>query len=113
VVITQALAIAFATNSIGNHALAHMMSLGFFFLLCPGEYTISPSNSTPFLCGQDVSLKVAGRLLDPHTATKDQLLNADFVTLKFDTLPSPASRIIRTTCFTIHGLEVSGIVLYF
>ena len=86
-VLTQALAVAYATTDVGNHAIGDMISLGFFFLLRPGEYTISPADSTPFRF-RDVSLKIAGRPLHLPTAPPADILNADFVTLEFDTQKS-------------------------
>jgi hypothetical protein len=86
-VITQTLALAYATSSPGSHAIGDMTSLGFFFLLRPGEYTISPAESTPFRI-QDVSLRLAGQRLNLSTAPDTDILNADFVTLEFDTQKS-------------------------
>jgi hypothetical protein len=86
-VITQTLMVAYATPYPGNHAIGDMISLAFFFLLRPGEYTISPAESTPFrFC--DVSLKLAGQPLNLSTAPATDITNADFVTLEFDTQKS-------------------------
>jgi hypothetical protein len=79
--------VAYATPYPSNQAIGDMISLAFFFLLRPGEYTISPAESTPFrIC--DVSLQLAGQPLNLLTASDADILNADFVTLEFDTQKS-------------------------
>ena len=66
----------------GNNAIADMITLAFFFLLRPGEYTASTSESSPFrLC--DVRLKSGGATLDSQTCPASQLLSATFATLEF------------------------------
>lgn len=64
--------------------IADMIILAFFFLLRPGEYTISPSDSTPFTL-QDVQLFVGGQRLNILTATTAQILSSTFATLTFTT----------------------------
>ena len=86
-VLSQTLMVAYATPYPSNQAIGDMISLAFFFLLRPGEYTISPAESTPFrIC--DVSLQLAGQPLNLLTASDADILNADFVTLEFDTQKS-------------------------
>ena len=54
-VLRRIMAVAHAAPTPGNLAIADMCSIAFFYLLRPGEYTVSPSESTPFrLC--DVQL---------------------------------------------------------
>lgn len=65
-------------------ALADMIILGFFFLLRPGEYCISPSDSTPFHL-MDVQLFVGEQRLNLATATPAQINSATFGTLTFTT----------------------------
>lgn len=68
----------------GNLAVADMIALAFFFLLRPGEYTATPSESTPFQVG-DVQLFVGLHRLNLQTATNAELLSATFSSLTFTT----------------------------
>jgi hypothetical protein len=59
-----------------------MIVLAFFFLLRPGEYTATKSDTSPFrLC--DVRLKVGDRYLNRTTATDAELNTATFASLTF------------------------------
>ena len=60
-----------------------MICIGFFFLLRPGEYAISPSESTPFEL-KDVQLFFGQSKLDLATASDAALLSATFGSLTFD-----------------------------
>ena len=62
--------------------LADMIGLAFFFLLRPGEYTDSPSDSTPFQY-RDVQLFVGQRRLNLATDPNHLLLSATFGSLTF------------------------------
>ena len=76
--------IAILGVSIGNQAVADMICLAFFFLLRPGEYTATNSESTPFrVC--DVQLFVGLRRLDINSASDDELRSATFGSLTFTT----------------------------
>jgi hypothetical protein len=46
-----------------TQAIADMVTITFFFLLIPGEYTVTPSDDTPFKL-QDVHLYIGIRSLD-------------------------------------------------
>lgn len=61
-----------------------MICLAFFFLLRPGEYTATTSESTPFRLG-DVGLSSGGTYVNVFTAPDEDLDAADFVTLTFTT----------------------------
>jgi nitroreductase len=75
---------AHAAPTPGNLAIADMCCLAFFFLLRPGEYTIYPSDSTPFrLC--DIQLRIGNRRLDSLLATEAELRSANFASLTFTT----------------------------
>jgi hypothetical protein len=61
---------AYATDDPGNHAIANMIIIAFFFLLCPGEYTGTALDTCPFrladvqlwtgsLCASAVSMPLA------------------------------------------------------
>ena len=52
--------------------VSDMIILAFFFLLRPGEYTDSPSDTTPFRL-QDIQLFVGDRCLDLNTASEAQI----------------------------------------
>ena len=64
-------------------AIADMIIVAFFFLLRPGEYTASPSDTQPFDF-QSVQLFVGHRSLNLLFATDAELLEARFATLTFD-----------------------------
>jgi hypothetical protein len=67
-----------------DQAIADMICLAFFFLLRPGEYTGTTSDTQPFHL-QDVEFYLGDLRLNKHTSTADQLLAATFVTLEFTT----------------------------
>ena len=77
------MAVAEALDSSFLSCLADMVCLGFFFMLRPGEYTATPSDSTPFWI-QDVKFHLGRRKLPP-TAPLQHLLNSTFATLEFTT----------------------------
>ena len=73
---------AIASTAVSSLAIADMIVLAFFFLLRPGEYTATKSDTTPFrLC--DVRLSVGSQYLDIFTATPEQLNTATFASLTF------------------------------
>ena len=59
-----------------------MIALAFFFLLRPGEYTATASDTTPFRL-LDVTLFIGGRRLNTLTASIADLQAATFATLTF------------------------------
>jgi hypothetical protein len=61
---------------------ADMIGLAFFFLLRPGEYANSPSDSTPFEA-RDVQLFHGQQRLNLSNASDAQLLTATFCSLTF------------------------------
>ena len=65
-------------------AMADMTCLAFFFLLRPGEYTGTVTDTQPFLL-RDVRLFLGNLPLSCATATPAQLLSASFITLEFTT----------------------------
>lgn len=65
-------------------AVADMIIIAFFYLLRPGEYTDSPSESTPFTFA-DIQLFVGPLRLDLKTSTEAQLLAASAASLTFTT----------------------------
>lgn len=83
-VIRHIAAIARESNLPFQLALADMIILAFFFLLRPGEYCISPSDSTPFNL-MDVQLFIGEQRLNLSTATTQQIQSATFATLTFTT----------------------------
>ena len=64
-------------------ATADMIILAFFFLLRPGEYTGTTSETQPFQFNS-VQLFMGGARLDLNTATDDQLHAATVCSLTFD-----------------------------
>ena len=65
-------------------AVADMTILAFFFLLRPGEYVDTNSESTPFKI-EDVNFYIGDTWINPATASEQQLLAATRVTLTFAT----------------------------
>ena len=82
-VIRRILMIAIASNTALNLGIADMIVIAFFFLLRPGEYAISQSESTPFEW-KDVQLFRGQRRLDLTSATEAEILSATFASLTFD-----------------------------
>ena len=68
----------------GSIAITDMIALAFFFLLRPGEYTSTPSETTPFHLA-DVWLSTGGVYLDIFKASDAALDSATFVSLTFTT----------------------------
>ena len=81
-VIRRILAIAQQSHCPCTTALADMIGLAFFFLLRPGEYTDSQSDTPPFQL-QDVQLFIGQHRLNLLTASNAQLFTATFSTLTF------------------------------
>ena len=65
-------------------AVADMIIIAFFFLLHPGEYTGTKSDSSPFRLS-DVTFSVGRTVFDTSTATNNDLAAATFVILTFST----------------------------
>ena len=61
-----------------------MIIIAFFFLLHPGEYTGTKSDSSPFRLS-DVTFSVGRTVFDTSTATNNDLAAAIFVILTFTT----------------------------
>ena len=61
-----------------------MIIIAFFFLLRPGEYTGTKSDSSPFRLS-DVTFNVGRTVFDTETATDNDLADATFVILTFTT----------------------------
>jgi hypothetical protein len=74
--------VASTMNDAHFQCLADMIGLAFFFLLRPGEYTNSPSDSTPFEF-RDVQMFRGQQRLNLATASDAQLLTATFASLTF------------------------------
>ena len=91
---------ALRTNSAVDLAIADMICLGFFFLLRPGEYTGTTSETQPFHL-QNVTLFVGPTRLDTLTTDIGRFAAATFVTLEFTTQKNA----VRGECI---GLGRSG-----
>jgi hypothetical protein len=70
--------------TIGTQAIADMITLAFFFLLRPGEYTGTPSDTTPFTL-QDVQLWIGQQRFLATTIPIADLSRVTFVSLTFTT----------------------------
>jgi hypothetical protein len=82
-VLTHMLSVAARSTSPGNKAVADMITIAFFYLLRPGEYTATPSETTPFQI-RNVNLRVGGYYIDIATASAATLRSATFASLTFD-----------------------------
>ena len=76
--------IAAASNDPELQAIADMIIITFFFLLRPGEYTGTKSDSLPFRLS-DVTFSVGRTVFDTESATDNDLAAATFVILTFTT----------------------------
>ena len=83
-ILMHTMATAAATANLYLQAVAQMIAIAFFFLLRPGEYTGTKSESTPFTLA-DVQLFQGPVRLDLHTASDTSLLAATFGSLTFTT----------------------------
>jgi hypothetical protein len=81
-VLHRVLHLAIASQAAMTMAVADMIAIAFFFLLRPGEYTATSSETTPFRF-QDVQLFLGDRPLNLTTAPEGELLAATFATLTF------------------------------
>jgi len=75
---------AILSNDTSSLAVADMITIAFYFLLRPGEYTGNPSDTTPFRL-RDVALFVGAVRLDLRTASNQDIATATFATLEFTT----------------------------
>jgi hypothetical protein len=71
-----------STSSSNWKAVVDMITVTFYFLFRPGEYTGTTSYDTPF-CLQEVELHVGGRPLNTMTASSKDLDAATTVSLTF------------------------------
>ncbi len=84
-VVHRIFAVAFANDAdVISQCLADMIGLAFFFLLRPGEYTDSASDTTPFTLA-DVQLFCGQQRLDLATASPANIMSATFASLTFTT----------------------------
>ena len=81
-VLFHIMAIDAASNDEFLMATADMITIAFFFLLRPGEYTATRSDTTPFQL-QDVQLFTGPQRLNLTTATVPQLQASTFASLTF------------------------------
>ena len=75
---------AAASNDPELQAVTDMIIIAFFFLLWPGEYTGTKSDSAPFRLS-DVTFSVGRTVFDTVTATDNELATAIFLILVFTT----------------------------
>ena len=82
-VIRRIMVVAHAGTDVLQQAISDMICIAFFFLLRPGEYSISPAESTPFEL-KDVQLFAGTTKLNLLTATEAAIMSATFASLTFD-----------------------------
>jgi hypothetical protein len=99
-VLRRIMAVASAGTDPGQQAIADMIALAYFYLLRPGEYTGTQSESTPFRV-QDISLFYGNRRLNLATCTDAEISSATFGVLEFTTQKNG----VRGECI---GLGLSG-----
>jgi hypothetical protein len=83
-ILRHVMAQAALANDPVAQALADMLCIAFFFLLRPGEYTGTVSDTQPFQL-RDVRFFLGDLSLNCATTPAPQLLSASFVTLEFTT----------------------------
>ena len=72
------------TGDLQQQAIADMITIAFFYLLRPGEYTGTTSDDTPFRI-QDVTLHLGDKKLDLETATLAEIEAATAASYTFTT----------------------------
>jgi len=84
-IIQAVVTFCYTSTSPDAHAVAHMLLLGFFFLLRPGEYAYTTNpDAAPFrIC--DIHLIAHNRRLNIQTCSDQDLHAAAFVALEFTT----------------------------
>ena len=83
-VLRQMACAAAASNDQDLHSVPEMIIISFFFLLRPGEYTCTKSDSAKFRLS-DVTFNVGRTVFDTATAIDNELAAATFVMLIFTT----------------------------
>lgn len=83
-VIHHLLTVAALSDAPDSMAVADMACTAFFYLLRPGEYTASPSDTTPFTLA-DVQLFIGRHRLNLALAATAELMAATFATYTFST----------------------------
>jgi len=81
-IIRHLFGVAYSTPNDGNQAIADMIALAFFFLLRPGEYTGSPSDTRPFYL-EDVQFWIGSQRHLATTIRVEDLNRVTFATLTF------------------------------
>jgi hypothetical protein len=82
--LSQVVALARLENSVASAAEANTLTIGYFFLLRPGEYLGRPSSTLDDLFRiRDLAMWVGTRSIAPLTCPLADLLAATFVTLTF------------------------------
>ena len=81
-IVLHVLNAAYASNSQGQRAIADMITVAFFYLLRPGEYTGTTTNDTPFRL-RDVTLHLEQKQLTAQAAVEIEAATA--VTYEFTT----------------------------
>ena len=71
---------AYATTNPGKHAIADMIIITFFFLLCPGEYTGTVLDTCPF-CLSDIQFWIGSLCSNTLTLPLSDLAHITFATL--------------------------------
>jgi hypothetical protein len=84
-ILADAITFCYRANTSKTNAIADMILLGFFFLLCPGEYAYTSNpDADPFrLC--DAHLLINDRRLHPYTSTETDLNNVNYIALESTT----------------------------
>jgi hypothetical protein len=91
-------------SSTDRHAIADLITIAFYFLLRPGEYTGTTSDDAAFRLA-DVTLHVDDRAIDPLLCPTADLHAATFVSLTFTTQKNGTKGEIIT-----HGLSTDDMV---
>jgi len=84
-IVVHAAHLCYTANTPSSNTIADMLLLGFFFLLCPGEYAFTNNpDAAPFHLF-DTHLPINSCCLQPATASLDDLRRVNYVALEFTT----------------------------